>query len=498
MKNIYRIKQRRKIMNMLILVFQFVASVTLLGCILFLNILPVKYYLIIIPVLVLLFLFSIIMATVRPKYERNKKYSIKSIIGRATSLILSVLMIVLTCFITKGADFINNITKTSTNSNVISVYALNDNNIDSIEDLTGKRAGMENNVSAYNMYDVFSELEENTGSHLEKSLYEDYMTLTDALYDNKIDYIVVDQSYKDSIKEKYKDFDEDVKLVYEFETDAKTITSTVKVTKESFIVYLTGIDTYGTVSTISRSDVNLLACVNPVENQILIVSIPRDVKINLHHNGKMDKITHSSIYGVNETINTIEDFLDVDVNYYAKTNFDGIVNIIDALGGVTVESDYEFTTLHGNYSIKKGTNNLNGDQALCFVRERYALPNGDYDRGRNQQKLLKALLDKTMSPAIIKNYDQILTSVEGSFETSLSVDDIKSLINMQLDNMEGWEIMSVQVSGSPEYTYETFSLKGQRSYITVPNQEKLEKIKELINQIQNGEKIDQKNIEKIN
>ena len=165
---------------------------------------------------------------------------------------------------------------------------------------------------------------------------------------------------------------------------AKSVTTAVTdVTEKPFNVYVTGIDTYGSVSTVSRSDVNLIVTVNPKTKQILMTSIPRDCEIELHKNGKMDKLTHTGIYGVEETISTIEDFLDLDVNYYARTNFSGITNIIDALGGVTVDSDYEFTTRHGNYHIVKGENELDGDKGLCFVRERYNLPSGDYDRGRN-------------------------------------------------------------------------------------------------------------------
>ena len=132
---------------------------------------------------------------------------------------------------------------------------------------------------------------------------------------------------------------------------------------------------------------------------------------------------------------TIENFLDMQINYYARTNFSGITNIIDALGGITVESDYSFETLHGNYQIKKGKNEMDGDMALCFVRERYALPNGDFDRGKNQQKVLKAMMDKAMSPKIITNFNNILSAIEGSFETDMSSNEIKSLINMQLNDM---------------------------------------------------------------
>ena len=188
-------------------------------------------------------------------------------------------------------------------------------------------------------------------------------------------------------------FDDETKIIksYEYESKLSVTTKQTNVTENPFTIYVTGIDTYGSVSTVARSDVNLIVTVNPKTKQILMTSIPRDCEIQLHKNGKMDKLTHTGIYGTSETISTIEDFLDVEINYFARTNFSGMTNIVDALGGVTIDSDYKFTTLHGNYNIVKGENQMDGDKALCFVRERYSLPNGDFDRGKNQQKLLKAM-----------------------------------------------------------------------------------------------------------
>ena len=220
-----------------------------------------------------------------------------------------------------------------------------------------------------------------------------------------------------------------------------------------------------------------------------MVSIPRDCQIKLHKNGKMDKLTHTGIYGVEETVETIEDFLDVDINYYARTNFSGITNIVDALGGVTIDSDYAFTTLHGNYEIVKGEQHMDGDKALCFVRERYHLPSGDYDRGRNQQKLLKAILEKAMSPKIITNYENILSAVEGCFETDMTSEDITSLINMQLDDNADWDVFNVQVSGSGYFSSETYSMSGTSIYVMKPYSSQVNKIKKLIDRIQAGDKL---------
>ena len=151
----------------------------------------------------------------------------------------------------------------------------------------------------------------------------------------------------------HENFDNETKVIKSYEYDAKLSVTTKQtdVTESPFNVYVTGIDTYGSVNTVSRSDVNLIVTVNPKTKQILMTSIPRDCEIELDRNGKMDKLTHTGIYGTSETINTIENFLDMQINYYARTNFSGITNIIDALGGITVESDYSFETLHGNYQI---------------------------------------------------------------------------------------------------------------------------------------------------
>ena len=258
---------------------------------------------------------------------------------------------------------------------------------------------------------------------------------------------------------------------------------------------MTGIDTYGSVNTVARSDVNLIVTVNPKSKQILMTSIPRDCEIKLNKNGKMDKLTHTGIYGTSETISTIEDFLDVQINYFARTNFSGMTNIVDALGGITVDSDYKFKTLHGNYQIEKGINEMNGDKTLCFVRERYALPNGDFDRGKNQQKVLKAMLDKAMSPKIITNFNNILSAIEGSFETDMSSKEIKSLLNMQLNDMSDWAIYNVQVQGKGYQTSKTYSMWGTEIYVMKPYVKQVKKIKNLIDTVEQGGTIDEKDLE---
>ena len=375
---------------------------------------------------------------------------------------------------------------------------MKDNEKTKLEQFDGDKFGVSYQHDSTTIAKAISDMEDEIGEQ-EYTRYDEYSMLADALYEGKVDAIVVGQEYKSMLEANHENFDNETKVIKSYEYDAKLSVTTKQtdVTESPFNVYVTGIDTYGSVNTVSRSDVNLIVTVNPKTKQILMTSIPRDCEIELDRNGKMDKLTHTGIYGTSETINTIENFLDMQINYYARTNFSGITNIIDALGGITVESDYSFETLHGNYQIKKGKNEMDGDMALCFVRERYALPNGDFDRGKNQQKVLKAMMDKAMSPKIITNFNNILSAIEGSFETDMSSNEIKSLINMQLNDMADWSIYDVQVQGKGYMTTKTYSMRGSEVYVMKPDKDQVKKIAELINSVEEGKKITDEDIAEI-
>ena len=425
------------------------------------------------------------------------KTSKRTIISKVLSLIVSIVLVIGSTFAARGNTFLNNV-QTTTQKYAINVIVLKDGDYGtaSLDDLKGVNFGRSYEKEKATLNKALAQMEETIDTQ-KYTTYDTYSQLADALYNKEVDAIVVGTQYKSMLELNHEGFDEETRIVktYEFDKKAKSVTTAVTdVTEKPFNVYVTGIDTYGSVSTVSRSDVNLIVTVNPKTKQILMTSIPRDCEIELHKNGKMDKLTHTGIYGVEETISTIEDFLDLDVNYYARTNFSGITNIIDALGGVTVDSDYEFTTRHGNYHIVKGENELDGDKGLCFVRERYNLPSGDYDRGRNQQKLLKAMLNKAMSPKIITNFQRILTAIEGCFETNMSSDEIKSLINMQLDDNAEWDVFNVQLDGKGYMTDQTYSMHGTSIYVMKPYASYVKKITKLIDRVEDGDKITENDV----
>lgn len=447
----------------------------------------------------LIIIFFFIMRSGQKKINEGQQ-SKRSIITKVISLLMSILLMVASSFVVRGNSFFDNVTEATTQNYLVSVITMKDSKANKLSDLNGAKFGVSYQYDTTTITKAIADIENEIGEQDDITRYDDYTGLADALYNGEVDAIVVGQEYKPMLEANHESFDDDTKIIksYEYESKLSVTTKQTNVTENTFTVYVTGIDTYGSVNTVARSDVNLIVSVNPIEKQILMTSIPRDCEIELHRNGEMDKLTHTGIYGTSETISTIEDFLDVQINYFARTNFSGITNIIDALGGVTVDSDYAFTTLHGNYEIVKGENEMDGDKALCFVRERYSLPNGDFDRGKNQQKLLKAMLDKAMSARIITNFDNILSAIEGCFETDMSSDEIRSLINMQLDDMAEWEVYDIQVAGEGYQTDETYSMSGQKVYVMKPYKKQLSMIKDVIDKIEAGERISNDDIEEIN
>ena len=251
-----------------------------------------------------------------------------------------------------------------------------------------------------------------------------------------------------------------------------------------FIMYLSGIDTYGGISTRSRSDVNILAVVNTETKDILLLSTPRDYYISYSETGgAKDKLTHAGIYGINASIDALEQLYDVDVNYYLRVNFSGFIDIINALGGVDVNSDYDF--IARGTEIHKGVNHLTGEEALSFARERYSFKDGDFQRGRNQMEVIRAVIQKTASSSLLTNYMSVMNAVAGSFETNMSQEEISDLVKMQLSDMASWNITSYTSEGQVS-SAETYSMPGQMLSVVIPDESSVEEAKNMITDVIEG------------
>ena len=265
-----------------------------------------------------------------------------------------------------------------------------------------------------------------------------------------------------------------------------------KITKEPFVVYLSGVDTRGELTEKARSDVNILAVVNPKTKQVALINTPRDYYVDLAGTNSKDKLTHAGLYGVETSMETLGNLYGVEVTDYIRINFAGFMSIVDALGGVDVYSDQAFTSVGspGYYdptSFVEGWNHLDGKAALAFARERHAFASGDIQRGIDQMKVIDAMLNKIKSPALLMNFSKLMDAASDCFVTSLSQDQISALVRMQLSDFAEWDIQSCTVTGSSGTSTKCYSAKGQKLYVMKPDESSVNKAKELIASVLGGD-----------
>ena len=265
-----------------------------------------------------------------------------------------------------------------------------------------------------------------------------------------------------------------------------------KITKEPFVIYLSGVDTRGELTENARSDVNILAAVNPVTKRVALVNTPRDYYVDLAGTSSKDKLTHAGLYGVETSMETLGNLYGVNVDHYIRINFAGFISIIDALGGVDVYSDQAFTSVGspGYYdptTFVEGWNHLDGKSALAFARERHAFASGDIQRGINQMKVIDAMLNKIKSPALLMGFSKIMDAASDCFVTSFSQDQISALVRMQLSDFAEWDIESYTVTGTSSSSTKCYSAKGQKLYVMKPDDSSVSKAREMIASVLGGE-----------
>ena len=286
--------------------------------------------------------------------------------------------------------------------------------------------------------------------------------------------------------ETYKDY---IRIIDTIEIKSKVVNTAtnIAVTEDPFVVYLSGIDTRsGKLPAKSLSDVNILLVVNPVDRELLMVNTPRDYYVNLHGiKGNKDKLTHAGLIGgVKLSTSTLEDLYEIKIPYYVRVNFNAVINLVDAVGGITINNDQNKNikcwTDH-SCIIKPGDNKVNGKCALAFARERHAYKEGDRHRGENQEQVISKIIEKvTSSKTLINNYSNILESLNGTFETNITTEEIMSLVKMQINDMRGWTISTYNVTGSDLYA-KTYSYPNRDLYVMNPNMEKVNIAKQKLN-----------------
>ena len=364
----------------------------------------------------------------------------------------------------------------------MAIIVLKDAAIEDITQMDEYIIGYVNGIDEDATVKVKDEINLSLGEPPRYVAFNTIMDVTKALFAKSINAMVINSSYIDIIKEmeEYADFDNMVSLIYSTEVKG-TLNMVDEGSKnyDSFVVYISGIDKFGAVSVLSRSDVNILMAVNTKTKTVQLVSTPRDFYVELpNSNGMKDKLTHAGMYGLKNSIGAIEKLYGIDIDYYVKMNFSGFEAIIDSLDGIDVYSEYEFTVEPIKHYVV-GMNHLNGIEALAFARERYALAGGDRQRGANQMAVIKATINKMTSPTIIYRYDKVLESIGKTVQTNFTSDELYGLVKMQIKDMAEWDIRSYSVTGKGDYDI-TYTISDREVYVMVPDMNTVNEAKQLI------------------
>lgn len=439
------------------------------------KLLPSKYQIIIVAGLLLLTLLVVLFL------------SRQSIVAKTFGIILFSILVATTI---TGTFYINKsmkaLEKVSDSESIkqtkvkLSLVKLKSSNLEELikkDDLVTQVYENENKTDINTFVD---EIKGKVNKNLKTTDVDSYMLAAKNLITKKTDFIVLNEAYRSVIKDFIPEFDELTEVVGDKEFTRINKISNQAEDKNSFNLYISGIDTYGPIETVSRSDVNLIVSVNQKTRKILITTIPRDTYVPIAGGGnnQKDKLTHAGIYGIDSSIKTLENFLDTKLDYYAKVNFNTLIEVVDVLGGVDVDNVQTFSA--GGYDFPKGKVHLDGKKALVFSRERYHLADGDHDRGRNQERVLKAIIEKASRPESLLKTSPILSIAEKSAQTNMSKDFMVQMINKEIDASKGYKIESQDLKGIGKMGLPSYAMPGYRLYMMVADDSSLKEVKDKI------------------
>ena len=490
---------------------QLLAVAATLVCVGMLDMLPTKYFLLLTAAGILLLGVTAALLFVRIDTSTRKR------LRRWIAGVLVALTIIGCGFgifvVTQLWDTIKNVTNGHPGTVMMAVYVRMDDPAQKLEDAADYRFA--------SVTDYETEKTERTISHIAQSIgktpatvaYDTVIGMIDALLAEQTDAIILNSAYVDILLDMdgYADIEQKMRVLCEVAVEAESdeIPSTEvtqpetepappvekTVTNSPFVVYISGSDSRSQTLRTSLSDVNILVVVNPVTKQVLLLNTPRDYYIpNPSGNGALDKLTHCGMYGVNCSISALESLYGIDVDYYARINFVGFEKMVDAIGGITVYADEDFNS--SKYYFKKGENFLDGAKALAFARTRYTVTGGDNGRGRNQMKIITAMIDKlTSSPALITNYAGVMQSLQGLFVTSFSSEQISQFVKMQLNDMAQWDVLSYAVTGINGRDI-TYSMPGQKVSVMYMDQGLVDYASGLVSRMLAGETLTKEDVNK--
>lgn len=482
-------KKILSIVQIVALILQFVAEAAICVIVLQLNILPTKFLAIFFGAMVLLLAGSFMFAFVKVK-------SNISLWRRIVSCVLALLIACGCAAVFKMAldayNLLGDATGAASNSRDIYVLVRREDLAQSLKDTKQYRYGALQDYDTEFTKQMITEIEKETEQTIALTYFGQSADLANAIKDQTVDAIIANGVTLSLLTEQetFANFLEQMRilhtLTYTQESDVGS-DEAFQITKTPFAVYISGSDTRSKKLSTSRSDVNILAVINPTTKQVLLVNTPRDTLVpNSSGDGALDKLTHCGNYGIECSMDALESLYDVNINYYGKINFYGFQAFIDAIGGITVDSPQAFTTNEGIY-IKKGENQLNGEEALAFARDRKHVSGGDNTRGKNQMRVIQAVIGKLSSSAtIISKYADILDSLEGMLATNLTLEDISSLVKMQLGDMASWNVQSYAITGKGDMQL-TYSDPGKELSVMWPDEDAVAYANVLIGRVMDGE-----------
>lgn len=478
-----------------------------------LEMLPLAYFLILLGIMAVL--PPVLMLMMRPrksgKFQKYSKPAFRQILACILSLLLTVACVLGAVVVGQVEGTLSSITDTTVNV-IMNIYVLTEDPAHTVSELENYTLGIVGDPEDTANAPALGQMEAELGAPIATKVYDSPFAMVDGLYAGQVQAILLDNAYANILEdmEGYGDFSARARLLQSHvsvkevptessetaettlatETEAARETETVNkdITNTPFLLYISGNDSRLPLLADGGSDVNILAVINPVDKQVLLINTPRDYFVVNHAsgNGSRDKLSLCGLNGIENCIAALNGLYGIDIQYYARINFSGFRTLIDALGGVTVHSDFGFTA--GVYYIYPGENHLNGDQALSFARERKNLAGGDNDRGRNQMKLISGMISQLSADKLLANYSEILASLEGMFATSLSTQDMAKLVKMQLSDMAAWDIKTFAVTGE-NGSEKCWSMNGLYSYVMIPHEHMVDHAVGLMEKALSGEVI---------
>lgn len=440
------------------------------------NILPIKYrvlLLVILPVILLCYLYL---------SSKDKIKKTGNIIFSIILIIISISEIIFISFANSSIKTINEISKKDNSlMTEMSYIVRKDSPYKSLEDIKEAHLSIVETEEAEIIEEVLKKYKEEFGIDLATNKYIDYHSLGKSLLRGKEEVMLLNEGFRSLIEESEENFSQDTRKIGSVLVENKKKESEddkeVVAQNESFNVYISGIDTYGSLSNVSRSDVNLVISVNPVKGKVLITTIPRDSYVDIPGKG-MDKLTHAGLFGVDSSIQTIENLLNINIDYYGKVNFTTLTELIDVLGGIDVENPRAFSA--EGYNFVQGTNHLDGRASLVFARDRYHQAEGDFDRGRNHTRIIAAIINKMLRPEMLLNFNNISQVALKSVNTDMPYEKMIELVNKQIDSGKKWEIQSQSLEGTGTMDLKSALMPEAKLYMMVVNEESLAKVEKKI------------------